>query len=89
MDKTPPRCPACGFAVFNRRYPKCESCGEALPDTVVYSPSERDALRKADEEAEAARREVEANKRRAEVGFDLPDMGRSADGVADADGGDW
>jgi ribosomal protein L37E len=88
MEKTPPRCPACGFVVFNRRYPKCESCGAALPDTIVYSPSERDALRKADDEAEAARRKVEANKRRPEGGFDLPDIGGSANGIADAGGGD-
>jgi len=88
MEKTPPRCPACGFVVFNRRYPNCESCGAALPDTLVYSPSEGDALRRADDEAEAARREVEANKRRAEGGFDLPDIGGSPDGIADAGGGD-
>jgi ribosomal protein L37E len=88
MEKAPLRCPACGFAVFNRRYPKCESCGAALPDTVIYSASERDALRRADDEADATRRVVDGNKRRADHGFDLPDIGGSADGIVDAGGGD-
>ena len=39
-----PVCPACGFQVFNRRYPKCESCGAQLPESIVYNESERDAL---------------------------------------------
>jgi len=46
----PPRCPECGFQVFNRRYPKCESCGAELPETIVYTPVERHALLVADEE---------------------------------------
>ena len=56
---TAPRCPECGFQVFNRRYPKCESCGAVLPETIVYSPVERHALLAADEEhsLERARRE--------------------------------
>ena len=45
-----PRCPECGFAVFNRRYPKCESCGTVLPESIVYSALERHALLAADEE---------------------------------------
>ncbi|MEO8922908.1 MAG: hypothetical protein ABI330_08800 [Caldimonas sp.] len=43
-------CPACGFRVFNRRYPKCESCGAVLPESIVYSATERHSLRVADEE---------------------------------------
>lgn len=46
----PPKCPDCGFEVFNRRYPKCESCGAVLPESIVYSPVERHALLVADEE---------------------------------------
>ncbi|MDQ6684648.1 MAG: hypothetical protein M3Z16_05925 [Pseudomonadota bacterium] len=40
-----PHCPACGFEIFNRRYPRCESCGAALPDSLVYSEAERETLR--------------------------------------------
>ncbi|HZV91780.1 MAG TPA: hypothetical protein VFF72_01110 [Caldimonas sp.] len=50
-----PVCPECGFRVFNRRYPKCESCGAILPETLVYSATERHALRVADEERELER----------------------------------
>jgi hypothetical protein len=45
-----PICPACGFRVYNRRYPKCESCGAALPDSIVYSAVERHTLLMAEEE---------------------------------------
>ena len=37
-------CPACGFQVFNRRYPKCERCDSYLPASLVYSDQERQAL---------------------------------------------
>jgi uncharacterized membrane protein YgcG len=37
-------CPACGFHVFNRRYPKCERCKSDLPASLVYSDQERRAL---------------------------------------------
>ena len=55
-----PTCPHCGFRVYNRRFPNCESCGAALPDTLVYSPLERFALQRAEEERslERARRSV-------------------------------
>jgi len=36
-----PTCPECGFRIYNRRFPKCESCGAALPESIVYSPVER------------------------------------------------
>ena len=39
-----PTCPACGFRVFNRRYPKCESCGIELPESIAYTATERSAL---------------------------------------------
>ena len=45
-----PACPDCGFRVYNRRYPHCESCGALLPESIVYSPVERHALLVADEE---------------------------------------
>ena len=45
-----PVCPECGFRVFNRRFPKCESCGAELPESIVYSPVERHTLLVAEEE---------------------------------------
>jgi hypothetical protein len=34
------QCPACGFAVFNRRVASCESCSAELPIEFRFSPSE-------------------------------------------------
>lgn len=45
-----PTCPDCGFRIYNRRYPNCESCGAVLPESIAYSPVERHALLVADEE---------------------------------------
>lgn len=39
------KCPLCGFSVFNRRYPKCERCGELLPEGIAYTRQEITALR--------------------------------------------
>jgi predicted amidophosphoribosyltransferase len=36
-----PTCPECGFRIYNRRYPNCESCGAPLSESLVYSPVER------------------------------------------------
>ena len=55
--RQPPRCPTCGFIVFNRRYPKCESCGIELPKALLYSQGEREELRKS--EAEQLEHELE------------------------------
>lgn len=35
------QCPHCGFAIYNRRFPKCESCGAALDEALVFSDKER------------------------------------------------
>lgn len=52
-----PHCPSCGFRVFNRRYPKCESCGVELPESIVYSLVERHEIIEAEEaRARAAQR---------------------------------
>lgn len=58
--KEPPRCPNCSFIVFNRRYPKCESCGAELPTTLLYSEAEREALLK----SESAQLEHEMERQR-------------------------
>ena len=36
------RCPACGFPVHNRAYPKCERCKRDLPADLVFSQQERE-----------------------------------------------
>jgi hypothetical protein len=38
------RCPGCGFQIFNRRVPKCESCGAALPAEFLLSREQVAAL---------------------------------------------
>ena len=43
-------CPACGFAVFNRRLAACEKCGAALPTALRFTEGELARL-----EAQAAR----------------------------------
>ncbi len=66
-----PTCPACGFAVFNRRCPSCEKCGAALPASIVYTAAEITALR-ADERVEEQRRaERRAATRAAAHGRDI------------------
>jgi hypothetical protein len=43
-----PKCPECGFSIFNRRFAKCESCGVQLPTSIVYTVDELRALAKKD-----------------------------------------
>ena len=43
-------CPACGFRVFNRRYPKCERCKAELPASLLFSEHERQALLKREQD---------------------------------------
>lgn len=51
-------CQVCGFTVFNRRYPKCESCGAVLAAGLAMTPEERSAALEADRiESEHAARE--------------------------------
>ena len=64
------KCPTCGKQVFNRRYPRCEFCGDSLPTSIVYSPEERTELLEADrvasDEAWRERQIKEAENERAE-----------------------
>ena len=57
-----PKCPNCGFVVYNRRYPKCESCGSALPTSIVYTAAELATMHEKEriEEAERARRKAQS-----------------------------
>jgi len=51
-----PHCPRCGFTVFNRRYPKCEKCGEPLPDDLVLSKEQVASLQAQESVKDAAER---------------------------------
>ena len=56
-------CPDCGFRIFNRRYPRCERCGKALPKELIYSTEELSAMFAQEErEAETRQREREAQR---------------------------
>lgn len=65
-----PMCPACGFRVFNRLYPKCESCGAELPEWLVYSPSERQARLEADKQQDLERARNASTSATAHPSFD-------------------
>jgi len=60
-----PTCPACGFAVFNRRCATCEKCGIELPSSIAYTKAELVALQARDRLDEATR-ERRIQKARAE-----------------------
>jgi len=52
MRPTRFRCPACGFAIFNRRVARCEACHALLPDELRFS--EADLVRLSEDEARNA-----------------------------------
>lgn len=89
MHATPDRskskftCPACGFLIFNRRVPTCESCRAALPVELLYSQAE---IAKYDAEYEASLRERETRLRneKARTRADAGDYG--GDGFVDSGG---
>jgi len=80
MDTTStPTCPECGFRIYNRRFPSCESCGAALPDTLVYSAAERFALQQEEEQ-----RALERARRSGEEDFRITTPGSLDDAVLTA-----
>jgi hypothetical protein len=81
-----PKCPECGFSIFNRRFGKCESCGVQLPSSIVYTADELKALvakDKADDEAAQKTR----HKRRTNSSGDAGYTGDGGWGDAGGDGG--
>jgi len=78
-----PRCPYCGFTVFNSRYPKCEKCGEHLPDNMVLSKEALAALLD-QERRERERKQRGASSGAASTGSDLGTIGDITDGLFDA-----
>jgi hypothetical protein len=53
-----PKCPECGFSMFNRRFAKCESCGALLPTSIVYTMDELKLLREKDKTDEDAQKKT-------------------------------
>ena len=74
-----PTCPDCGFRIYNRRFPSCESCGAVLPDTLVYSAAERFALQQEEEQ-----RALERARRSGEEDFRITTPGSLDDAVLTA-----
>jgi hypothetical protein len=84
MDVVKYRCPSCAFPIFNRRVPKCESCGVTLPSELLFSREQIAAL---DAEHEKTRLERESRARRGNSGFGGGSFGNSWDMGGDGDGG--
>ena len=61
-------CPACGFRIFNRRYPRCEACGQELPQALLLGPEERKTLDAEHEKSRQDRKRVEQARRRRKSG---------------------
>lgn len=68
-----PKCPECGFSVFNRRFAKCESCGALLPTSIVYTADELERIREKDRSEEARRLKTKANVHTGDDGYSLID----------------
>jgi hypothetical protein len=83
-----PRCPYCGFTVFNSRYPKCEKCGEHLPGNMVLSKEELVVVLERERRGREHRRALEGRGSGAISSglFDIgavADIGDVADGLLD------
>src|SRR5262245_55245532 len=93
MNKVDYRCPTCGFQILNRRFPKCEKCGAALPANLLFTREQKTVL---DAEHEKSRKEREARMREARKkegkssGGDLNTMwgGNDYGGGGEGGGGD-
>jgi hypothetical protein len=92
-NNTQGHCLACGFAVFNRRFPNCERCGTALPAHMVYSYAERARLfeqERVEGEAQWRERQKEGQQRDGgehEVDATLTFAGRAGGGAGGGDDG--
>lgn len=71
-------CPACQFAVFNRRVAQCESCGAALPASVRFTPEQLVLV-------QAEHRRTEAERAR----MAAADAGRSSGGAWGLESAGW
>ena len=81
-----PKCPECGFSVFNRRFAKCESCGAQLPVSIVYTADELKLLAEKDKADEEAGQKALAMQKAGNRG-NKGNSGNNADWLGDVDGG--
>lgn len=51
-------CPTCGFAVFNRRVAKCESCAATLPTNFLFTPADLALIDAEHERSERMRKDL-------------------------------
>jgi hypothetical protein len=51
-------CPACGAAVFERGFVKCERCHRALPPEMLYSEAEKQSMQETARRAAALNRKI-------------------------------
>ncbi len=56
------RCPVCNFTVFNRRVPRCEKCGNDLPQHLLFGAKELALLAEEDARIQSARRALQREK---------------------------
>ena len=70
MNEAAPQylCLACGFRIFNRRYPRCEACGQDLPQALLLGSAERKALDAEHEKSRQDRKRIEQARRRRKSG---------------------
>jgi hypothetical protein len=59
---SPFRCPACNFAVFNRRVHRCEKCGRELPENLRFTASDLALIAAEAARVEKARRELQRDR---------------------------
>lgn len=70
MPKSPSRfhCPACGFAIFNRRIAQCEACKAQLPVSLLFNTTDLERIQVDADRNEKIRkdlaREAEAEEQR-------------------------
>lgn len=75
------RCPSCCFPVFNRRVKHCESCAQPLPQEMLYSAEQVEAI-----DAEFEKNKAQVARMRRNMGV----TGSGGDGGGgDSGGGDW
>ena len=60
-------CPACGFAIFNRRLTQCEKCHTPLPPELRYNAQDLSRLAADHERNEQTRRELARERERLEA----------------------
>jgi hypothetical protein len=61
-----PKCPKCGSVIYSRRNVLCGVCGERLPDVLLFTPKERQAVEH--DLQELKQRELDSKKPKKDTG---------------------